>query len=324
MKRMLCAMLCLACIFALAPARAATTSLDEQMAEFMAQNALDAENFALCYIDTVTGESYSYNEDAFFPVGRVWILPLHMYYYEREARGDYEPEYDEDGYLEEEFTIGGLTLEECRYRSIIGGDEKVSAGMRNTLGNFAQYKQLVNDTYGGYDSDLLPDEYFTSNAYNAKMLITALNYLNVRPEFFGGLTANLRMVQKDDGIAGYSGGYSLVHLRGEEEGVICDLGAVDAQRPYLLACFVKAEKGDEILAQVNDLLCTYNEENEPEQGHNEPLPAPIVLPSEEELPIVQDSPKTPDGTSPALLWGGLALTCVAGGTALLLRRKRRR
>ena len=86
MRKLICLLLCLS-LFA-APAFAETTakpaSLEERFSDFLVQNRLDGTGLSVSYYNTVTGERLDHHADRFYSVGRVWTLPLHMYYSEQE------------------------------------------------------------------------------------------------------------------------------------------------------------------------------------------------------------------------------------------------
>ena len=82
MKRILCillvfALLCPLCGQVLADEPDLLKSRGDQ---FVKDRGLTEEDFAVYFYDTKTQAEYVYNENAFFPVGTNWILPLHMYY----------------------------------------------------------------------------------------------------------------------------------------------------------------------------------------------------------------------------------------------------
>lgn len=254
MKRVICLVLCfLLCgqVFA-----AKTSSLEREMQRFIHDNGLDESNFALSYYNLSTDESYSFNAKAFFAAGRVWTFPLHMYYYEQEAEGAFEPALDEP----EEFLIGGMTLEACRYRSIILADDSVSERMRTELGSLPQYQELINTYYGRIAMENLPKEYWDGSSYSAEFLMNCLRNVVSRPEKFGSLMANYQLAQKADAFAGNNTPYHIVQVRGEDKGMVCALAEVSALQPYLIVAFVsEAAGGDSILAELTNLLCSYIE-----------------------------------------------------------------
>ena len=86
-------------------------SLAELFDEFRAARNLTEDNFAVSYYDTVTGESYDWNETHMMIAGSTFKLPLNLYYYEMENAGEIAP----DALI----TQGGATLDWCHYLSIV-------------------------------------------------------------------------------------------------------------------------------------------------------------------------------------------------------------
>ena len=68
-----------------------STTIEAVVQELMAQYDLNETNFSLCYYNTVTGESYEYNPDAWMVAASTYKLPLNLYYYEQEAAGLIDP-----------------------------------------------------------------------------------------------------------------------------------------------------------------------------------------------------------------------------------------
>ncbi len=318
MKRLICLAACL--VLLCMPAHAAGLP-DAPLGELMQTYGLNEDNFAVSYFNTATGEYFSYNSDAFFPVGGLWTLPLHMYYYEQESRDAFAPPPEKP---DEVFTVDGLTLDECRYHSILLGDEDIALKMRDRLGSFAQYQLLINSKFGGYDENSLPDSFLKENRYSAAFLMNCLRAVSARPEQFRDLMRNYELVQTADGFAGYDGNYTLVHLRSEENGMLVDVGEISAPQPYLLVCFVSEDAGgDEVLANVNALFYGYSnvassptEPSRPEHSR-----------SDTDFIVGQANPS--DHSAP-LRWIAIALAAaavlaaLAGAVVLAVRRHRDR
>lgn len=253
MKRLICIILCLALLCGQAFAVTTADNLGKDVEEFITDHDLNETNFSYIFYNTVSKVSYSYNISAFFPVGEVWTLPLNMYYYEQESKGAYTaPITDPDW----KYTINGMDLEQCRYHSILEQDAEVSAQMRDNLGDMQQYKLLINERFGHLTVSSLPDEYLGGNSYSAAFLMNCLLAIYKHPEQFADMMQNYGLVQKDNGMAAYTNPYHVVHVYGKEDGMICDVGEISAPENYLLVAFVSEEAGgDEILAELNDLLC---------------------------------------------------------------------
>ncbi len=265
MKRVLCVCLCLCLLLCAFCVPAAATSADDEPNmlknkgdQFVKEKGLTEEDFAVYFYNPATREEYVYNENAFLPVGNDWILPLHMYYYEHETLGDFEPDFE---HPDEIYTIEGMTLEKCRYRSIINGEDEVSRQMRDNLGSPDQYLALINEQYGHVAVEDLPVSYYRDNCYSATFLMNCLKRVSAYPELYQDMMKNFSLVQTDDGFAAYDRPYNLVHIRGEQDGFICDLAEVSAPDTYLLVCFASEDAGgDTLLAEVNSLFCNYVEQ----------------------------------------------------------------
>lgn len=258
MKRLLCLLICLCLLSGGVVSAVEDGELAARMDDFIYENDLDEENFAVYYYNPSTGEEFSYNETAFLPAGETWLLPLHMYYYEQETDGAFDPPREDPLFV---YTIGGMTLEECRYHSILLGENEVSLQMRDNLGAREQYLLLINETYGHCDPDRLPDSYFSGGCYSAEFLMNCMRAVSERPEKFGNMMKNFSMIQTADGLADYGYPYNLVHVRGAQDGFVCDLGEISGPTTYLLVCFASEDAGgDELVARVNALFCAYVEE----------------------------------------------------------------
>ena len=265
MKRALSVLLCLCVLLCAVCLLIAATSdenepnmLKNKGDQFVKEHGLTEEDFAVYFYNPATREEYVYNETAFLPVGGNWILPLHMYYYEHETLGDFDPDFDHPADV---YTIQGLTLEKCRYRSIINGEEEVARQMRDNLGTVEQYLTLINEEYGHIEAEELPDSYYLNNCYSATFLMNCIKRVSTYPELYQDMMKNFSLVQTDDGVAAYDRPYNLVHLRGEQDDYICDIAEVSAPDTYLLVCFASEDAGgDTLLAAVNSLFCSYVEQ----------------------------------------------------------------
>ena len=76
--RWLCLLLC--CLLLAPPGRAADTaaapSLADTISQLQAQYGLTAENFSICYYNTVTKERYSFSADRWMIAASTYKLPL--------------------------------------------------------------------------------------------------------------------------------------------------------------------------------------------------------------------------------------------------------
>ena len=270
MKRFFCLLLCL-CLLCGQVLADEPDLLKNKGDQFVKENGLSEDDFAVYFYNPDTREEYVYNEDAFLPVGSNWILPLHMFYYEQETLGAFDPPIE---FPDEIYTIEGKSLEQCRYHSILMGEEETALQMRDNLGTQEQYLSLINEQYGHCDPLTLPDAYFRNNCYSARFLMNCLKQVSSYPELNQDMMKNFSLVQTDDGFASYDRPYNLVHIRGEADGFICDVGEISGPDTYLLVCFASEEVGgDALLAKVNSLFCSYVEEANDVQQDTTPVGA---------------------------------------------------
>ncbi len=222
--------------------------------KFLIDEGLDASNFSMSYYNPVTGESYSFNADSFFSIDKLRFLPTHMYFYEEETKGAFLPETPE----EPPYTIGGMSLEDCRYHSIIKGETDISEKMQAAIGTELQYLELVNTRYGLLDPSTLPAEYWNGNTVNAAFLMNCIRTISARPELFTGLMSNYAMVQSADAFAESSVTYPIVQIRDEAEDCVTAIAEISAPQNFLLVASVKgAARADKLLGKLNTVICNY-------------------------------------------------------------------
>ncbi len=267
MKRLVCILvvLLMLCpqVFAKGP------SLTSQIQTFMQEKGLDDTNFSVCVYNNVTQESISINENLFAPVGKLWTLPLHMYFYEQMEMGAFEPTKENP----EPVTIQGMTVEDALYRSLILSEDGVSEKLRAHIGSPMQYHDLINSLYGKQNKDILPPEYWNGGVLSTGFLMNCLRTVSVRPEQFGNMMTNYFSIQKADGFIGSGSPPYTVQVRGESGDYIAAAAEVSAAQPFLIAAIIKnVTDGDEILAELNGLICAYVAEaaGEQPQGNTEP------------------------------------------------------
>ncbi len=252
LKRIFCFLFCmLLCTRVFA---APEDGIRDTIQKFLIDEGLDASNFSMSYYNIVTGESYAFHDEAFYPVDKLRFLPTHMYFYEEETKGAFEPETPE----EPPFTIGEMSLEDCRYHSIILGEEGISEKMQAQIGTELQYLELVNSRYGQLEPDTLTEEYWEGKELSIRFLMNCIRTVSSRPELFTGLMANYSMVQKADAFANGSISYPIVQIRDEADGYITAVAEVSTPQNFLIAATVKGTgRGDAILGKLNTVICNY-------------------------------------------------------------------
>ena len=249
-RRALAMLLISALLLPCLPAAAAASSqvsLPSQLAAFREKYGLTEQNFALSYRNTVTGESYSFNDTAFFPAGSTYKLPLNVYYYEQEAAGVFD----------DSLSIEGCSLAECHYRSLVLSDNDISIAMLYHLGTFWEYKSCIFP-YGGMDDAEMAYIYWVDNYFCTRYMLGVLQYVYDRQDAFSELLGYMKQAQPGQYLAAYGRDYAVAHKYGLFEEAINDVAIVYTPMPYLVACFTNGlANGWEVLAQVNALLCDY-------------------------------------------------------------------
>ena len=314
MRRLWSLLLCFALLFGLLvlPTRAAD-SLEQQISKFMEDHKLSEENFSLSY--SSGNETYSFHADRMLPAGQLWMLPLHMYFCEQESMGAYEPEYE----WSEEFTIGGLTLKECRYESLLQGNETAALSMQDYLGGHRSFKLAVNEAFGHLNESQITENYLTGNYYSARFWMNCFRELTDHPGIYDDLSRNYSIVQTADALAGFDRHYAVFQLRGEEDGWVTAMAKVWTAEPYLLVCSIRSPEADALLAELNGLICDYTAQSyDPE--------AQFTTPTTENQDLSITVEKT-DHTGEKLRWigfavgGALLLVALVAVPVLLRRRK---
>ncbi len=283
--------LLLALFLSLAP-RAAETALEERMAQFRSDYGLNEQNFSLCYYDTVSGETYRYNDRAFWPAASTYKLPLNLYYYELEQSGALGPT----------LSIGGMPLSKAHYQSLVWSDNEISISMLYGLGNFRTYKEKMRK-YFTMDASEIPYQYYVNNVYCTAMMLDALQYVYERQAQFPELLDHMKEAQPGQYFKRLAGETEIAHKYGffydedERSLAVNDVGIVYAPHPFLLAAYTRnAADGEEVLAQLCATLLEYQDELSTEAA---PGPAPEAPPEPTPVPVPEAPPELVPATPPA-------------------------
>jgi len=244
-KRLFCLLLAL---FLLTSA-ALAEGLPEQMDAFMAQYGLHEGNFSLCYRNTVTGETYRFNEDAMMMAASTYKLPLNMYYYELEAAG----ELAKDAYI----PLAGTTLDRCHEMSLLHSDNDTAMGLLYNLGNFRTYKDCMRKYFTVTDQKLSP-MYYMDNYYCTAMMMDALEYLYSHEAEFSELLGYLKDARPGEYFKRYITDIPVAHKYGSFEGAENDVGIIYAKDTFLLAVYTQGV-GEVLCGKAAELLRQYTD-----------------------------------------------------------------
>ncbi len=238
-------------------AEAEPSELEALMEQFRADYGLNEENFSLCYYNTATGETYRYNDETFFFAASTYKLPLNLYYYELENAGQ----------IASDASIGGVSLADCHYQSLVWSNNDVSIDMLYNLGDFRTYKTCMQ-TYFTMDEADIPYIYYVDNYYCTSMMLDTLQYLYENREQFPEMLDYMGQAQPGQYFDRYlSDQWDVAHKYGyfvdDETGVtnIHDTGIVYTDDPFLLAVYTaNAPRGEEVLARAAETLAAYTTE----------------------------------------------------------------
>lgn len=255
-------------------------SLDARVQQFVDEYDLDEDSFSLAYYNTASGESWQYNGDTYMFAASTYKLPLNMYYYMQENAGNIDP--DE--------AIGMYTLSQAHYLSIVQSDNPSSETLMYALGSYAQYKDLMFETFGSQkyqeEGGIDPITY-QDNDYPADFLMDVLQYLYSNHAQFAQL---LCYMSDPDQINGFDNDLcaeiTVYQKQGWYEDVHNITEIVMSEQPYLAVIMTDTEgrgNSEEICKAANDLLYQYNqdciastlpeEKALPDEGKKEQAPA---------------------------------------------------
>lgn len=318
------------------PADFSDLTLEDAVAEFRAAYNLTEQNFSVSYLNTVTGEAYTYNDETMMVAASTYKLPLNMYYYEMERQGLVAP----DAY------IGriGATLDDAHYQSLVLSNNEVSIGMLYNLGEFRDYKELMRKYFTMEDGEI-GSVYYVDNYYCTRMMVDALSYLYEYRADFEEMIAYMKEAQPGQYFKAGVTEYEVAHKYGMFEGALNDVGIIYAPQPFLLAVYTQ-DVSEVVLGEIAALFTAYNvwqNPPEPEESNTQELEiqyVPVTVPEEgtpEKTPVEPEMPEVPEETpaepeTPAAAtepkwWiaaAALGVLLLGGGLAVLTANPQRR
>lgn len=292
---------------------------------YMEEHGLNESNFSMSYYNTVTGESYSYNDKKFMVAASTFKLPVNMYYYELEAAGEIASDAVIPGV--------GVSLEKAHELSLVESNNEVSIGMLYAIGDgvFSNYKTKMRKYFTMADEEI-DYIYYADNYYCTNMMMDALKYLYENRELFSEMIGYMKQAQQDQYFCAGVTEYEVAHKYGWFEGAVNDVGIIYTEQPFLLAVYTQDVYGEGIVADIAALVTEYNvEQAKPKTvevllpvemiSTEEEQPEPPVMEEEapEETPAVEEEPKT-------FVWWmvpvALGVFLLGGGGTVLLTRKK--
>ena len=232
-------------------------SLDARVQQFVDEYDLDEDSFSLAYCNTVSGESWQYNGDTYMFAASTYKLPLNMYYYLQENAGNIDPNE----------AIGMYTLSQAHYLSIVQSDNPSSETLMYAIGSYAQYKDLMFETFGSQkyqeEGGIDPITY-QDNDYPADFLMDVLQYLYNNQDQFQQLLSYMSDPDQSNGFDNDLTQQTTVYQKQGWYDYVNDVAEiVMSDQPYLAVVMVDVEgryDSAEICSAANDLLYQYNQD----------------------------------------------------------------
>ncbi len=223
-------------------------SLEQAMDEFMAYYQLTENNFCISFYNTVTGESYNFNENKFAMAASTYKLPLNMCFYEMEQEGKIDPD--------ETFLWTGMTLSEVHRQSVLFSNNEVSEAMTGYWNNYYIYKENMRKYSSMPVEEIHPDFYLT-NVSCTRLMIDTLKYLYENSDRFEELIGYMK-----DAVPGqyFKAGvqeYEIAHKYGAINEFVNDVAIIYTPQPILLAVYTQGIYGEGVCAQAARLVTDY-------------------------------------------------------------------
>ncbi len=225
-----------------------TRTLSQLIDDLREEYRLNETNFSVSYFNTVTGESYAWNDTYMMLAASTYKLPLNLYYYELER----------DGTLDADSPIGGTTLANAHYRSIVNSENEISHAMIDAIGSFPEYKQAMRKYFSMTDEEIDP-VYYVDNHYCTRMMMEVLQYLYENAEDYPKLMDYLLQACPDMYAKRYVTEYAVAHKYGSYAGFENDVAIIYAKQPFLLAVYTYNVGGEEICARFARELTDYTD-----------------------------------------------------------------
>ena len=225
--------------------------LDRLVSEFINQYRLNEYSFSFAYYNTVTGETYLYNEHKLMLAASIYKLPLALYYYDR----------IEDGSANLDRSYAGHSLENALRLSLQYSDNEAALAMFNSIGRFADYTNALLE-YMAVPAEERGLRTFNDNRYSALEVLNILKHLYNNSDKYPDAIEHLKAASPGTYFKRYVFDYEIAQKYGflfseEDRPVIANAaGIVYTPTPYLLAVFTSG-KGGEVVSRLNEMLCEY-------------------------------------------------------------------
>ena len=204
-------------------------SVEELIDAFREEHNLDETNFELSYYNTVSGESYDYNETKLLYGASTYKLPLNLYYYDMQLAGEITGD---------TMITQGSSLDEAHYQSLVYSNNELSYSLWRRIGDWPEYKMAMRKYFTMTD-DEIPQNYYYDHVFCTRMMMDTLKVVWDGQETYTELIDYLRIACPDAYFKTYIDieETPIAHKYGSYNGAENDVGIIWAEQPFLLAVY---------------------------------------------------------------------------------------
>ncbi len=235
-------------------------TLDDLVNYYIRTYHLNEENFAISLYLPMTQERAAFNETAMLFAASTYKLPLNMYYYEQQQAGVYT----------DNSIVGGTTLKNAHFQSIVYSNNEISHAMLYGIGSFYLYKLAMLEHYGNMALEELELDYWADNYYCTKFMCNTLQYLYEHSDSFEELIDYMKQAMPGQYLQTYAGEVEVAHKYGvfyDPKTSHNDVGILYTDEPVLVAIYTygfhdNGIDGEELIGRIAKALIRYQEKNQ--------------------------------------------------------------
>lgn len=204
-------------------------TVEELIDAFRAEHDLTEDNFELSYYNTVTGESYDFNETKMLYGASTYKLPLNLYYYDMQLAGEITGD---------TMITKGSTLDEAHYQSLVYSNNELSYSLWRRIGDWPEYKQAMRKYFTMTDEEI-PQNYYYDHLFCTRMMMDTLKVVWDGQENYTELIDDLKIACPGAYFKTYIDvdETPIAHKYGSYNGAENDVGIIWAAQPFLLAVY---------------------------------------------------------------------------------------
>lgn len=239
----------------------ATMSLEEIIMDIMGTFNLNESNFSIFYENTVTKESYTYNDETLMVGASTVKVAVNMMFYDANYAIDetsllysYDDYEDGGGYTSSMYAPGDYApLSYLMEQSIVYSDNTAINIMIDELGF-----DYVRDALASYTSETYPDEFYYENLISNEILHEVLTQLYEHEDLYGDVLHHMQSATPNRYMKSSLQDVVIAHKYGEYGTYQHDFGIVYAEEPFYLGILTNGmQDGEGFIAYVTQVLYEY-------------------------------------------------------------------